>query len=209
MAMLVEITGQVGPQVLSDGSIQAIRQGRTAELVIGQAHGRYQEAVSRGNVFFAANTATQALSTNSTTATGLILSNPAGSGKNLVLLDLSVSIASLPAAQYALILTGNTNPIAAATTHTVALVIQNALMGNANNSVAKADSSATIANATIMRHIPGGGAATMASSISYPPFIRDELSGIIMLAPGTCISLQALTTAVTVLASIAWEEVVV
>src|SRR6266576_308875 len=202
------VKGSVGPYRGQDGSDTPLRQGRDSDLIISQCHGRYHEAVSRGNVFFAANTATQALSLNSTTATGLILSNPAGSGKNLSLIEVCVAIASLPAGQYNLLLTGNLNPIATATTHSVALTIRNALLGGGQNSVAFADSSATIANANIVRIIGAGGAATMATSTAYQPFIRDEVSGLILLQPGTCISLQALTTAVTVVASFAWEEIV-
>src|SRR2546421_10067572 len=199
--------GSVGPFRGQDGVDTPLRLGRDSDLIISQCHARYHEAVSRGNVFFAANTATQALSLNSTTATGLILTNPAGSGKNLSLLEVCVAIASLPAAQYTLLLTGNTNPVAATVTHSVALTIRNAFMGQGANSVAFADSSATIPNANIMRIIGTGGAATMASSTAYPPLIRDEITGLILLQPGTCISLQALTTAVTVVASMAWEEI--
>lgn len=203
--MLSEI--RTGSIVSSDGAVNPARNDKTGALVVTDAHAKYQEAVIRGNVFIASNTAVQALSTNSTTATGLILSNPAGSGKNLVLLRVQVALASLPAGQSTLILTGNTNPLGTATTHTTPLTIQNALIGSGKNSVAFADSSATIANATIIKVVPAGTAATVAASTAFPPFINMDVDGLVTLTPGTCISLQCLTTAISVVASMEWEEV--
>lgn len=198
---------RTGPIISAEGAVNPARTSKTGALVTLDAHGRYQEAVVRGNVFLAANTATQALSLNSGTATGLILTNPAGSTKNLILLEVCVALASLPAGQSNLILTGNNNPAAAIVTHTTPLTVRNALMGSGLGAVGLADSAATIPNANIMRIIGGGTAATVATSTAFPPFIRDEIAGLIVLAPGTCISLQCLTTAITVVASMAWEEV--
>jgi hypothetical protein len=203
--MLSEI--RTGSITTTDGAVNPARSDKTGALVVTDAHGRYTEAVLRGNIFIASNSATQALSTNSTTATGLILTNPAGSTKNLALLRISVALASLPAGQSTLILTGNTNPIATAVTHTTPLTIQSALLGSQNKSSGLADSAATIPNATIIRVIPAGTAATVASSTAFPPMIDIDLGGEIILTPGTCISLQALTTAITVVASISWEEI--
>src|SRR5439155_15000142 len=191
------LEGRVGPATLQDGVLREIRIGRSGEQVVADAHGRYHEAVVRGNVFIAANSATQALSVNSTTATGLILYNPAGSGRNVALLDASVQIASLPAAAYQLVWTGGVQT--AAPTGLTALTVRNGFIGGAATGVGLAYSAATIATANILRVIPGGGAATMATSTAYTPFIRDEISGLLILAPGQLISLQALTTAVTVL----------
>src|SRR5208282_1608535 len=72
-------------------------------------------------MFSITNTGDQALSTNSTSATGLVLSNPAGSGMKLLLWDVLVSIASLPAGQSSLILTGSLNPSATAVAATLKL----------------------------------------------------------------------------------------
>ena len=207
MALLIEGVVGNGRAGLADGSNTSLRLGKTSELVVGDAHARYYEAVSRGNVFLAANSATQALSVNSTTATGMILTNPFGSGKNLVLLEVCVAIASLPAGQSTLILTGNPSATTTEPTHTTPLVVRNSLISSGAAAVGKADSAATIGAATILRIIGAGTAATVATSTAFPPFIRDEVAGLIILAPGTCISLQALTTALTVVSSIMWEEV--
>lgn len=49
--MNAEISGQVGPQIAADGSSVNFRQGRAAELVIQQLHGRFYEQNLRGNVY--------------------------------------------------------------------------------------------------------------------------------------------------------------
>jgi hypothetical protein len=210
--MLIEgrVGGSLSPTQPADGSTGlSVRQNREGTLIVGDGHARYQEVVSRGGVFLAANSATQALSVNSTTATGLILTNPWNSNRNLVILEICVAIASLPAGQSALILTGNPTQTQTEPTHTTPLTVRNALVGSTLTGVGKVDSAATIGAATIMRVIGAGTAATVAASTSFPPFIRDEVAGLITLSPGTCISLQALTTAMTVVGSIMWEEVAV
>lgn len=205
--MLAEI--RTGPVVSTDSAVNPCRSDKTGALVITDAHGKYQEAVLRGQVFVAANTAVQALSLNSTTATGLILSNPAGSQRNLVILRIQAALASLPAGQSSLILTGNTNPIATATVHTTPLVVQNCLVGSQIKGVGLADSAATLPNATIIKVIPAGTAATVAASTAFPPLVDLIIDGMIILTPGTSISLQCLTTAISVVASMEWEELAI
>ena len=183
--------------------------GEYGELLVSELQARYYEWVYRGLVFTAANTSAQATSTGpNSTATGLILSNPAGSGVNAVILDASIAIASLPAGAATLVWAANVNPIGAATTHTIALAPQSALLGSGKKSACFADSSATLPSApTIVRPIGGGPAATVASSTAFPPFIRDEVAGGLIVTPGCAISIQSITTAVSIMASILWAEI--
>lgn len=170
------------------------------------ATAKYYDALKRGRTFFACNSAIQALSINTTTATGLIISNPVTSGVNLVLLQLCVAIASAPAAQANLILTGSLLTTANAnTTHTTPLIVKNAAIGAGNAAgFGLVDSAATVPTPAALRAIGGG---PVAGSTLNSAYIREDLDGIIMLAPGCVISLQAMTTAVSVVASICWEEV--
>lgn len=207
MADLYSNVVRTGPVTSSDGAINITRGGKSGEASVADAHARYTEANYRGQMFMACNTALQALSLNSTTATGLILSNPAGSNKLIVLQRILVALASLPAGGATLIITGNANTVGAATVHTTPLVPQSALLGSGISPVAKVDSAATIAAATIFRTIGGGPAATVAASTSFPAHINDEVAGEIILQPGTCISLQCLTTAISVMATFVWEEI--
>src|SRR5713101_3850258 len=110
---------------VSDGPQSAIRGGKTGEAIVSDAHGKYYEAVYRGNVFAAANQAAQTYTLFSvTTATGLILSNPSGSGKNLSLLEVGFMPAAAAAAAISMMClsAGISQNV---TTHTAALTIAN------------------------------------------------------------------------------------
>lgn len=203
--MIIEGRTGFGDVAASEGVIAQARFGKTFELMTAHAHARHYDAVRRGNVFCATNQAIIALSVNSATATGLILNNPVGSGKNLVLLELMVALGTAPAGVSVLALVGSKGP-AASVTHTTPMTtgFTNALLGGGNASVALVDTAATIPTPATFRSVPGGVVA--ASSISTP-FIKDNIDGALVLAPGTVISLQAYTTAISVIAGLTWEEV--
>lgn len=167
---------------------------------------QYADAVRSGQVFFAANSAAQALSVNTTAATGLILTNPLTSGYNLEIIEVCVAL-TVAASASNLVLTGNILTTAsAATTHTTALVVKSALIGSGIASAAGAlvDSSATVPTPAVIRSIGGG---VLAGSGIVTSFVRDPINGLLQLAPGCVISLQAMANACTVVASIMWREV--
>jgi hypothetical protein len=90
--MKMEVCGQVGPSVLSDGvETQPFRQGRAGEQIIQQLHGRYFEQVLRGNVYSigcvptALSAATIALTASGQPIVGIW--NPVTSGVNAVILQ--------------------------------------------------------------------------------------------------------------------------
>lgn len=199
------LTGIVGQQFLADGATPpAVRLDRGGAMMVTELNGRYAELVSRGLVFLAANQAATALSLLSATATGLILTNPAGSGKQLVILDVCVSLATSPAGIATLAHAANVNTAAAAVTHTTPLSVRNAQLGNTAVGVGLADGAATLPAAPVVVRGLGGGPVA-ASSIT-PPFIRDEVAGQLILLPGTAWSLTSATTAISVIASIHWAE---
>ena len=137
--MLLE--GQVGKQVLATGAASKIRLAEDGSVAV--RGGRGYGVIRNGNIFLAANSATQALSVNSVTATGIILTNPPTSGKILSLLRVSVALASLPAGQSALILSGGAGTLGSVT-HTTPLTVRNALLGLGDAAVGLADSAATL-----------------------------------------------------------------
>jgi hypothetical protein len=188
----------------ADGTITQPRLGQSLELFTSDARARYADAVRRGNVYVAANQAARALSLNSTTATGLILNNPFNSTVNLVLIEVCVALATAPAGAATLVLTGGLQATTPTGTTAESPSVQSALLGSVKVGQALATRAATIATANIIRAIGGGPVAT--SSIT-PPFIRDEIAGAIIMPPGTIISLQCLTTAISAVASFTWEEV--
>lgn len=199
-----QILMDVGPEVLADGASAPVRGMKDGSLAVTEINGRYYEQVKRGQVFIASLQAAVALSTLNATATGLILTNPANSGVDLVLLEILIALASAPAGISTIALAANLNPVAAAVVHTTPVAIRNALLGGPANSVALADSAATLPAApVIVRPIGGGPVAT--GSVNAP-FIKDEVAGDIIVPPGCAISLTYLTTAISALAAFIWHE---
>ena len=206
MAILIDT--RCGPAASTDGpGDQPLRQGRTSELAVVDAHARYAEASSRAALWMAANSAVQALSLNSTaTATGLILSNPAGSGRNIIIVEICVSIAAAITAVADIVLCANVNPVAVATVHTTPLIVRNALLGASGTAVGLVDSAATLpAVPVIVRPLLGWHWVT-AGTTACGLFVRDEVAGALAIQPGCSVSLAAVTVAHSVLASITWEE---
>lgn len=102
----VTVLGQVGPEIASDGSSVALRQGRGGEGIVQELHGRFYEQNFRGNVFSdgmgstsisAATFTTATVGATATPITGVW--NPSTSTVNLVILQavLSVSQTALQA----------------------------------------------------------------------------------------------------------------
>jgi hypothetical protein len=207
--MGVSIEGQVGPRYVNDGGSTELRQSRFGGLVVTDAHGKYYEAVSRGNVFCAANTAAQATSTASATATGLILSNPAGSGKYLSILDIVVGVGAAVAAAFEVGLFANLAfQTQAAVTHTTPITVRNALIGSGNAGVGLVDSAATLPAApTHIRTLLASGWVT--ATAQSQELIKDEVAGVIMLLPNTAVSIQSVLGTQSIIASMTWEEIVI
>lgn len=204
--MLAETT--TGPNILNDGAQKPLRSDRQGALVATDAHGRYQEAVVRGNVFTAANQAVQALSLNSTaTATGLILTNPAGSGKNLALLEIECFIAAAVTAVANVVLMANINPVAVAVAHTTPVTVRNAFLGSGTSAVGLVDSAATLPAVPILVRSLFGWTWVTAGTTASQLGVKDEVSGALILAPGTAVSLAAVTVAHSVIAAFTWEEI--
>ncbi len=205
--MLNELRVSVMDANLGDGTVVPSRAGKTGEQMVADAAPRYYDLVKRGVVFTAANTAVKIHTLNNTTATGLILTNPVGSSKNLVLLDVCVALASVPVALSEVCLTGD-NTGAATTTHTNALTVRNALFGAGRpTSVAFADDVATMSAVTVFRSLGSYLWIATAANVAFTQAaLGGDLAGIITLGPGTSISIQAITTAISAVSSMTWAE---
>ena len=90
---------RAGQTLLSDGTVGIARATRIGALATGDAQGRYYEQAFRGNIFslvLAATTGTVAAGNVNGAAAGastqFALWNPAGSGKNLSLLDFHLGL---------------------------------------------------------------------------------------------------------------------
>ena len=198
------IQAQVGNQSANDGFTTDLRAGRGGELMVSRLNPREYELVRLGRVFTASNQAVKALSTLNVTCTGFALSNPLGSGTNLVLLDVCVALVSAPAGIASVHIAAQMLPHGTAVAHTSSLSVRNFLLGGPVAGVGVVDDEATLpATPVAIRAIGGGPVAT--GSI-HAPFIKDDVGGQIIVAPGTNISLGYVTTAISVIASMTFAE---
>lgn len=95
------IQGQVGQVTALDGVQNNLRQGRTGEAIITQAHGRFYEQTSRGQLFTLTLSATTTgiaagnlLNAAAAASTQFALWNPVGSGYNLCITKVMVGLIS-------------------------------------------------------------------------------------------------------------------
>ncbi len=157
------------------------------------------------NIFVASTQAGQALSiTLSTTQTGITLTNPFGSGKTLVLLQFRGALTTAPAGIATIILTANVNPNAAAVTQTTPLTVRAANLGVTKGATGLAASAVTLPAAPVVVRALGGPVAT--GSVSQPQIV-DDINGALTVAPGCAVSVNALTTAISGVWSLIWEEI--
>lgn len=164
-----------------------------------------QDQAKLGNAYFAATQSAVTLSALSTTATGLVLVNPYGSGKNLAIQTVNWAFSTAPAGASVVGIAMSPAQSSTAVTLTTPLTVQNALMaGTAGvTGVGKVCSAATTVGTPVWARFLGGPVA--ASQIN-PPYIRDDIDGALILVPGTSIQLAYLTTAAVGMASIYWTE---
>lgn len=156
-------------------------------------------------VYVASTQAGVATSTGlSTTQTGFTLTNPLGSGKNLVVLDATVACTTAPAGAATLVWAANVNPAAAAVTQTTPLTVRSAKLGVAGSGVGLAASAVTLPAAPVVVRAIGGPVA--ASQIN-PPFFKDDVAGALVLTPGSAVSINSLTTAISAVIAVTWKEV--
>lgn len=140
----------------------------------------------------------------STTQTGFTLTNPAGSGKNLIVLQATIACTTAPAAAATLVWAANVNPVAAAVTQTTPLTVRSAKLGVAGTSSGLAASAVTLPAAPVV--VRGVGGPVGASTIS-PPFFMDNVDGALVVTEGCALSLSSLTTAISAVISVTWREV--
>lgn len=166
----------------------------------------FVEQARLGNMYHACSAGAVTLSTVSATLTGLVLANPYGSCKKLVVKTVSFQPSTAPAGAAVVGLAISPAPSSTAVVHTTPAVIHNAVMtgSDKNVGVAKVDVSATLPAAPVWLRPMGGVVA--ASSIS-PGKYTEEVDGEIILPPGTNLSLSYLTTAAVGIAAVTWVEI--
>lgn len=159
-----------------------------------------------GNTYHACSAGAVTLSTVSTTCTGLALSNPYGSDKNIVVVQVRFTPSTAPAGVSLVGLVISPGVQTTQNTHTTPMVIHNGLMtgSNVNTGVGKVDAAATLVGTPVwLKPIAG---VTAGSSITPSEYV-EEPKGAIILPPGTHLSLSYLTTAAVGVASVTWVEI--
>jgi hypothetical protein len=179
------------------------------DLIVSEVHGRYYEAAYRGTKFHAANQVAVTTPAGLTlTPTGIIISNPQGSGVNVVLNKVGFSfLVAFPAAAAIGLAVGYN--AATGVTHTAALTPASNLIGTGANGRATVDSSSTIPTAATVSHIFGTG---LTGAITTEEAVSGEvidLEGSVILPPGGYAYLFTSTVSGTsaFLGSFQWEEV--
>lgn len=169
--------------------------------------GQIETYVGNGSreIYLASTQAGVATSTGlSATQTGITLSNPAGSGKTLVVLQFRGAVTTATAGAAGLVLAANVNPVAAAVTQTTPLTVRRANLGLSGTGAGLAASAVTLPAAPLV--VRSYQLAVAASSITPGPIV-DDINGALCVAPGCAVSISSLTTAVTGVWSIVWEEI--
>lgn len=198
------LTATPGAQSLTDGVQPSnSRIDRLGGLSVSDLLPRYHELAIRGMLFMACNQAVQAVSLLSATCTGVCLTNPNGSGKNIALLNVSIALASAPAAIASLQLAYGVKSTTAVT-QTTPLTVRCGFLESASG-VGLAASATTLPAAPVAIRSFGGGPVATGSVTS--PFMTDYVDGQIIIPPGSSLSLSATTTAISVVASMSWIEV--
>jgi len=192
---------------VAQGVTSDVRSGAYRELIVNDTGtGRYAENVMNGATFIASNSANQALSVGNSTATGLVLTNPAGSGKGLVLLEAIGALDIAATAMGGVALFANVNPVAAAVTHTTPLTVRPAALGSTATGAGLADSAATLpATPILVRPLLSVYWITANAAVANLAF-KDDIGGALVVTPGCAVSIQAQTTAVTGIFSMTWAE---
>jgi len=179
-----------------------LRTDSSANLLVSNVTSKYESAVLAGRVYYAASqTATTWSLALNTTHTGLVLSNPINSGKNLIVLKAGFALSVAPAAISSIgLFTGYSS--AGIVTHTTPLTPYSCAVG-AGSSVANADAAATLVG-TPTWALPFMGGFTAGALPSTSPSVID-VDGLIVVKPGGYVGIGALTASIG-FASIIWEE---
>jgi hypothetical protein len=211
--MALEVAGRVGPIIAADGSDEQPRLSRDGSVVAQDSHGRYQEAVLRGNLF--------ALSVSAGAATAFVggaagtplisIYNPAGSGRNLVVLHASVAgrVSASAAGSVGFNFWGG---VSAANTGTLTVPVNMYTLQKAGSVALGSSNAATTSTTAISANGPllnvGWYYWATAAAAALAPIYCD-VGGLIVCAPGNLVALggTAALTSATYDVSMIWEEV--
>jgi hypothetical protein len=208
------IQGQVGPlstnTSISPSSQVVMRMGNMGEQIVSELHGRYYEACLRRSVFSGGNAAGVVTSVGVTaTYTGLCLTNPIGSGYNVVLLKAGYAFSVVQPTAALVIGLMTTYSASTAITQSVVVTPATCFVGVGPTPVGLLASSVVAPNAFTVRMILGSlGTAALTVPVTQPLTVID-MEGSIMLPPGGAVAFftNVISGAAGFWGSFMWEEV--
>ena len=206
----MKVEGRVGAITGASASVNALRQHTDGSLVVRGSSAKYADAVAAGRVYVGANQAAVALTAAmATTYTGLVLFNPATSGKNYILLRFGYAFTvACPTAATVIGLMTGTVVTAATMDAASAITPRNRLVGTANGSAAILDNACTLNGTPVLEEVYSqvGTGATTVPLVAQPNVI--DLDGSMIIKPSSYVALYsfAANTACGIF-SFMWEEV--
>lgn len=197
----------------TDNNDYNILLGRQSEQIVSEFHGKYYVQTQRGNMFIATSSTAAAIPVTTTTSPNFALWNPAGSGKNVVLVryaagwNATTEAPGSIAFMYALN-AGNTVATGAIFTAYANTTPLNALLGAGNTNQARFSVAATATAAGTMLETLGLSHLTTTGTATFGSFTYIiDFDGQLILPPGTAIWTAATTaTASTYNQTIKWYE---
>lgn len=195
------------PAAVANGSTVSARGDRYGNLVVQQAGGQYRDLVMAGNVHHATNTGDVTIGV-ALTATGVTfhLFNIASSGKNLVILEVAFAEATVTVTAGNVVLGINPTTTQAVPATTTALTVRNNLVGTGgltgDSTVAAAYSVATLAVAPVAAIQMG----QVNTAVGVTNALKHETNGLLILIPGTVLSIQGVTVSLVGRGSMVWED---
>lgn len=198
--------GATGKQV---GSSVTVSLGEYGEQLASELQARYYENTYRGQKFSALYPS--AALAVAAAASQFILFNPAGSGKNLVLVDAYVAFTALTAvASGTDIVIGGVQVSSNPGTVGTAITPANTFIGNGNASVAKAYNTATYGTTPSAVRVIGNLYGDLAAADQVG--IHDDVAGALIIAPGYGIAIFGVNgtpSDVSIAPCLTWDEVAI
>lgn len=186
----------------NDTDTVTARAGRQRDQIISELHGRYYEQTFRGNMFSISTQGTNVTTTAAlaTTFTGLAVSNPAGSGVNLVLNQFT-------AAQFAAGVAATIGIMGGIGVLTASLTPQSRIIGGGQVSKALASAGATISTPVLIATYGSVGSGATTVPLAFQGICKD-FEGSVIVPPGSFIASYTSTAQTSAWQfSFAWEEV--
>ena len=208
----MQIQAQIGPVAtassLAAGQLAPVRQGNMGDLIASELHGRYYEATYRQSVYGGIVVGTTTVAGAITAITGgLVLTNPIGSGVNIVLNKFGFAFIVAFAAGSVIGLSAGFNG-GVAVTQTTPITPRSQFVGTGASGKGLLASAVTLPTAP---NIIGVYASGLTGAITTAPFIQGvvDLEGSVIIPPGGYVANYTSTASGASGASFSfsWEEV--